>query len=81
MHCSYSLGILLIALFTQESIGRRGEWRLPAAPDECPAEVVRLIQRCICAQPRQRPPADEVLRRLQEAAAADASIEAAARAV
>lgn len=32
----YSLGILLIALLTQEPVTRRGGWRLPRSPQECP---------------------------------------------
>ena len=60
--------MLLAALLTQEPIQRRGGWRLPHAPAECPAEVVELIQETQAAQPHQRPTAPEVLRRLRHAA-------------
>ena len=32
----YSLGILLIELMTLAPVLRRGSWRLPSAPHECP---------------------------------------------
>lgn len=31
-----SFGVLLIALVTQQRVTRRGAWRLPEAPQECP---------------------------------------------
>ena len=32
----YGFGILLVELTTQCVVDRRGEWRLPRVPDECP---------------------------------------------
>ena len=32
----YAMGILLVELTTQTVVCRRGQWRLPQAPQECP---------------------------------------------
>ena len=39
----YSFGILLIELTTRQVVVRRGEWRLPAAPQECPQVCTRAL--------------------------------------
>jgi hypothetical protein len=37
----YSLGVLLVELTTFDLGARRGDWRLPRAPAECPQVGVR----------------------------------------
>ena len=64
----FSFGVLLTELTTGERAKVRGQWRLPRAPDECPADVVRLIEACLASDPLQRPTARQVLRRLRAAA-------------
>ncbi|EFN52572.1 hypothetical protein CHLNCDRAFT_138568 [Chlorella variabilis] len=61
----YSLGILLVELTTQQAVTRRGEWRLPRAPEECSQAVVELIEECVAQDPLRRPSAAEALQRLQ----------------
>ena len=43
---------------------QRGSMRPPAVPQECPAQVADLIQRCTTLDPDQRPTALEVMREL-----------------
>lgn len=52
-----SLGVLLTELTTGTPVTMRGQQRLPRAPDDCPQEVVDLIQRCLAQQPDARPSA------------------------
>lgn len=61
----YALGILLIELATNRVGGKRGEWRLPRAPEDCPSEVQALILECVQADPLLRPSAAQALRRLK----------------
>ncbi|PRW45691.1 serine threonine- kinase receptor R831 [Chlorella sorokiniana] len=61
----YSLGLLLTELTTRRFIMMRGEWELPQPPDDCPQDVADLIGQCLSSDPRQRPTAAEVLRRLR----------------
>ena len=63
----YSLGVLLMELLTREPILRRGAWRLPHAPTECPPAVAQLLRRCTALDPAQRPTAAQVLACLQQA--------------
>lgn len=61
----HAMGVLLVELTTCTLVVRRGAWRLPQVPEECPASVLHLIQRCINSDPRQRPSAAQVLACLQ----------------
>ncbi|EFN58982.1 hypothetical protein CHLNCDRAFT_137604 [Chlorella variabilis] len=61
----YGFGILLVELTTQCVVDRRGEWRLPRVPDECPQAVLALIEDCVVADPLRRCTAAEALRRLE----------------
>ena len=63
--------MLLIGLLTRHLGKERGDWRLPRTPDDCPAEVVDLIDACLNPNPAARPTAAQVLERLRAAAAAD----------
>ncbi|KAL4437186.1 hypothetical protein ABPG75_004325 [Micractinium tetrahymenae] len=62
----YSLGLVLAELTTGQVVKRRGEWRLPRAPEECPPAVAELIRRCTLPEPAARPTAAEVLHALLE---------------
>ncbi|KAL4428495.1 hypothetical protein ABPG75_002584 [Micractinium tetrahymenae] len=64
----YSFGLLLVSLLTRQLVRERGAWRLPRAPEECPREVVALVEECLSADPAARPTADQILARLQAAA-------------
>ncbi|PSC77000.1 kinesin KP1-like isoform B [Micractinium conductrix] len=64
----YSFGLVLVSLLTQEPLVQRVGWRLPHAPDECPQEVVALIQQCLADEQRQRPTAAQTLARLRACA-------------
>ena len=59
----YSLGILLIELTTLTPVVKRGGWRLPTAPQDCPLAVAQLIGECIAADPAARPCAAAVQQR------------------
>ncbi|KAL4431227.1 hypothetical protein ABPG75_006483 [Micractinium tetrahymenae] len=61
----YAFGVLLNVLASRRLLSNRGEWALPRAPCDCPAEVVSLIEQCIVPDPALRPSAAEVLHRLQ----------------
>lgn len=63
----YSLGLVLAELTTGQVLKRRGEWRLPRSPEECPAVVAHIIQQCTLLEPEARPSAAEVRRALLEA--------------
>lgn len=63
----YSFAVLLSELTTRQLATKRGEWRLPRVPDECPQAVVQLIQDCMAFDPVLRPTAAEALQRLQAA--------------
>ncbi|KAL4440185.1 hypothetical protein ABPG75_003186 [Micractinium tetrahymenae] len=69
----YSFGILLIELLTQKHWDLRGQWRLPRAPEECPAGVVSLIEGCIHSDPSRRPSAEQALACLRAEAPAEAA--------
>ena len=60
----YSLGITLIELTTLVPVTKRGGWRLPRAPQDCPQAVAQLIGECIAADPAARPCAAAVQQRL-----------------
>lgn len=47
----YSFGVLLRALVTGEIPQKGGPIRSPIAPDECPASIVKLVERCIDDDP------------------------------
>ncbi|PSC74722.1 serine threonine-kinase [Micractinium conductrix] len=57
----YSFGVLLVALLTQLPVIQRDGWRLPCAPQECPQEVVGLIEECLATDPQHRPTAAATL--------------------
>jgi len=59
--------VLLIELTTQTLVDRRGLWRLPQAPEECPAAVQALIVDCIQQDPAARPSAADALSLLRSA--------------
>lgn len=65
--CRYSFGVLLVFLTTRRHTERRGEWRVPTAPDDCPPDVVALIQACMSPDPQDRPTAAEAMQRLTDA--------------
>ena len=46
---------------------QRGHMRLPVVPQECPAQVAELIQRCTALDPTQRPTAQQLIRELATA--------------
>jgi serine/threonine protein kinase len=52
----YSVGVVLWELATQE-VPLRGCLRPPIVPEECPAELVRIIDACMAADPKDRPSA------------------------
>jgi serine/threonine protein kinase len=56
----FSYGVLLFQMFTGEP-PVRGRLRPLDAPRECPLEVAELQQRCLDADPAQRPSAAEVV--------------------
>ncbi|KAL3142557.1 hypothetical protein ABBQ38_002877 [Trebouxia sp. C0009 RCD-2024] len=55
----YSFGVVLWEIVTQDR-GRRGQLRQTKVPDECPAEIEALIDRCVSKSPEARPTAREV---------------------
>jgi serine/threonine protein kinase len=57
----------LAELATGEVVERRGAWRLPRAPEECPEAVLSLIQECVQLDPKQRPTAAQALQQLRAA--------------
>ncbi|KAI3433944.1 hypothetical protein D9Q98_003746 [Chlorella vulgaris] len=61
----YGFGILLIELTTQQTVQRRGDWRLPLVPGDCSQAVLTLIEDCIQQDPQRRCTAAEALQRLQ----------------
>ncbi|GAB4814549.1 hypothetical protein N2152v2_001595 [Parachlorella kessleri] len=68
-HCSekadiYSLGVVLWELVTCE-VPQRGRMREPRVPEECPAEVALLIDRCLAVSPSSRPSAKEAFLSIQ----------------
>ena len=65
---SYSLGVVMWELVTGET-PVRGGMRPVRVPEECPAAVAALVQRCMAMAPADRPDADEVGRQLQRLAA------------
>jgi serine/threonine protein kinase len=65
---SYSLGVVIWELVTGET-PVRGSMRPVRVPEECPAAVAALMQRCMAMAPADRPDADEVGRQLQRLAA------------
>ncbi|PSC70368.1 serine threonine-kinase [Micractinium conductrix] len=69
----YSLGVLLAELLNQQLQKKRRELVLPGAPQDCPQEVVALVEACLSPDPAARPSAGEALRRLRGAAAAAAA--------
>lgn len=56
----YSLGVMLWELVTGES-PVRGQLRPVRVPQDCPAAVAELINRCMCSLPAKRPTAKEVV--------------------
>ncbi|PRW45736.1 serine threonine- kinase receptor R831 [Chlorella sorokiniana] len=67
----HSFGVLLAFLLVGQVSEKRGHWRLPRAPEECPQAVVQLISDCTLPQPQQRPVAAQILAHLREAAEQD----------
>lgn len=63
----YSFGIMLAEIATGQVVCRRGQWRLPCVPEECPQAVFALIQDCTDVYPQHRPSAAQALQRLQQA--------------
>ena len=59
--------MLLAFLTTQQHAERRGEWRLPAANEECPESVAALILQCLMPDPTHRPTAAQALAVLRDA--------------
>lgn len=77
--CSY--GILLWQMCTGQ-MPKRGDLRMLRAPEECPPEVANMQQCCVATDPAERPSAGEIveiLRNLQRAAAARASVDRSVR--
>jgi len=56
----YSFGVVLWEVCTGEA-PVRGDMRPLRAPEDCPAEVVELYERCVAEDPELRPTAREVL--------------------
>ena len=64
---SYSLGVVLWELVTGET-PVRGSMRAVRVPEDCPAAVAALIQRCMAAAPADRPNAHGICQQLQQLA-------------
>ena len=62
------MGVVLWELVTGET-PVRGSMRAVRVPEECPAAVATLIQRCMAEAPADRPDADDIGRQLQRLAA------------
>lgn len=60
----YSFGILLWEVVTGE-VPTRGTMRDPKVPEECPREVLDLIDRCCSVDPAKRPSAKEIVQLLE----------------
>ncbi|KAL4437815.1 hypothetical protein ABPG77_005727 [Micractinium sp. CCAP 211/92] len=62
----YSMGVVLWEICTGET-PVRGQLRDPRVPEECPAETLDLVYRCLSPDPAARPTATQLVELLQNA--------------